>query len=127
MTIAFWCVLIAGCMPLVAVGIAKWDKRYDNNAPRDWLARQEGAKKRAYAAHLNSFEAFPFFAAAVVIASIAQAPTSIIDGLAVLFIMARIIYIWCYITDKASMRSLVWMVGFGATVALFITAGVAGV
>jgi uncharacterized MAPEG superfamily protein len=45
----------------------------------------------------------------------------------VLFIIARIIYIWCYITDKASLRSLVWMVGFGATVALFITAGVAGV
>jgi uncharacterized MAPEG superfamily protein len=127
MTIAFWCVLIAGCMPLVAVGIAKWDKRYDNNAPRDWLARQEGAKKRAYAAHLNSFEAFPFFAAAVIIASIAKAPASIIDGLAVLFIIARIIYIWCYITDKASLRSLVWMVAFGATVALFITAGVAGV
>jgi uncharacterized MAPEG superfamily protein len=127
MTIAFWCVLIAGCMPLVAVGIAKWDKRYDNNAPRDWLARQEGAKKRAYAAHLNSFEAFPFFASAVIIASMAKAPGAIIDGLAVLFVIARIIYIWCYITDKASLRSAVWMVAFGATVALFVTAGVAGI
>jgi uncharacterized MAPEG superfamily protein len=125
MTIAFWCVLIAGCLPLVTVGIAKWDKRYDNNAPRDWLSRQEGAKKRAYAAHLNSFEAFPFFAAAVIVATIAKAPASLIDGLAVLFIVARIIYIWCYITDKASLRSLVWMVGFGAAVALFIVAGVA--
>ena len=125
MTIAFWCVLIAGCLPLVAVGIAKWDKRYDNNAPRDWLARQEGAKKRAYASHLNSFEAFPFFAAAVIVATIAKAPASLVDGIAVLFIAARIIYIWCYITDKASLRSLVWMVGFGATVALFIVAGVA--
>ncbi len=127
MTIAFWCVLIAGSMPLVTVGIAKWDKRYDNKAPRDWLARQEGSKKRAYAAHLNSFEAFPFFAAAVIIASMVKAPHAIIDGLAVLFVIARIIYIWCYITDKASLRSLVWMVGFAATVALFITAGVAGI
>jgi len=125
MTIAFWCILIAGCLPLVTVGIAKWDKRYDNNAPRDWLSRQEGAKKRAYAAHLNSFEAFPFFAAAVIVATIAKAPASLIDGLAVLFIVARSIYIWCYIADKASLRSLVWMVGFGATVALFIVAGVA--
>lgn len=125
MTIAFWCVLIAGSMPLVAVGIAKWDKRYDNNAPRDWLARQDGVKKRAYAAHLNSLEAFPFFASAVIIASIAKAPGSIIDGLAVLFIIARIIYIGCYLADKATLRSLVWMVGLGATLALFITAGVA--
>ena len=33
MTTAFWCVLIAGCMPFIVVGIAKWDKRYDNNTP----------------------------------------------------------------------------------------------
>lgn len=125
MTTAFWCVLIAGCMPFIVVGIAKWDKRYDNNAPRDWLARQEGSKKRAYAAHLNCFEAFPFFAAAVIIATLAKVPGATIDGLAVAFIVARIVYIWCYITDKPSLRSLVWMVGLGATVALFAMAGVA--
>ncbi len=125
MTIAFWCVLIAGCMPLVTVGIAKWSKRYDNRAPRDWLAGQEGTKKRAYAAHLNSFEAFPFFAAAVIIASIAKAPSTWVDGLAALFIIARVGYIWCYIADKPSARSLIWMVGFGATVAIFVSAGMA--
>ncbi len=125
MTIAFWCVLIAGCMPFIAVGFAKWDKRYDNNAPRDWLARQEGSTKRAYAAHLNCFEAFPFFASAVIIATLAKVPAATIDGLAVAFIVARIIYIWCYITDKASLRSLVWIVGVGATVALFVMAGIA--
>lgn len=117
--------MIAGCMPFIAVGIAKWGKRYDNHAPRDWLAQQEGSKKRAFAAHLNSFEAFPFFAAAVIIATLAKASPAMIDGLAITFIVARIAYIWCYVTDQASLRSLVWMVGLGATVALFVVAGLA--
>ena len=123
MTIAFWCVLIAGIMPYVSVGIAKADKRYDNSAPRDWLATQEGAKKRAHAAHLNCFEAFPFFAAGVIIAYIAAAPASTINGIAIAFVLARVAYIGLYITDRASMRSIVWFVGFGLTVALFVIAG----
>ena len=123
MTIAFWCVLIAGIMPYVAVGIAKADKRYDNSAPRDWLATRDGAKKRAHAAQLNSFEAFPFFAAGVIIAYLAAAPANTIIGIAIAFVLARVAYIWCYITDRASMRSVVWFAGFGLTVALFVVAG----
>jgi uncharacterized MAPEG superfamily protein len=105
--------------------MAKWDKSFDNNNPRDWLARQEGSKKRAHAAHLNSFEAFPFFAAAVIIASIAKSPTHVADALAVVFIAARIAYIWCYIRDQASLRSIVWMIGLGVCVALFVVAAFA--
>ncbi len=123
MTIAFWCVLIAGILPYVAVGIAKADKRYDNSAPRDWLATREGTKKRAHAAHLNSFEAFPFFAIGVIIAHLAAAPANTINAIAIAFVLARVAYIWCYITDRASMRSAVWFAGFGLTVALFVVAG----
>ncbi len=123
MPIAFWCVLIAGVMPYIAVGIAKADKRYDNSAPRDWLATREGAKKRAYAAHLNSFEAFPLFASGVVIAHLMAAPVLVVNAMAIAFVLARIVYIWCYITNHASLRSLVWLVGFGLTVALFVVAG----
>ena len=123
MTIAFWCVLITGILPYIAVGIAKMDKGYDNNAPRDWLATRSGKQKRAYAAHLNSFEAFPFFAAGVVVAHLAAGPTSIVDTLAFAFVLVRIAYIWCYITDRASMRSIIWIIGFALTVALFMIAG----
>ena len=124
MTIAFWCLLIAGILPYIAVGIAKMDKGYDNNAPRDWLATREGRQKRAYAAHLNSFEAFPFFAAAVIVAHLAGAPANIINALAVLFVLIRVAYIWCYVADRAAMRSIVWIIGFGLTVAIFVVAGI---
>lgn len=124
MTIAFWCVVIVGILPYVAVGIAKMDKGYDNTAPRDWLASREGKQKRAYSAHLNSFEAFPFFAAGVIVAHLATAPANIVNALAVAFVLARIVYIWCYVTDRASVRSIIWVIGFGLTVALFVVAGI---
>ena len=52
-------------------------------------------------------------------------PGAWVDGLAALFIIARVGYVWCYIADKPSVRSLIWMVGFGATVAIFVVAGLA--
>ncbi len=43
MTIALWCVFIAGILPYVATMIAKSGRHgFDNRAPRQWLAQQEG-------------------------------------------------------------------------------------
>ena len=42
--------------------------------------------------------------------------------LAVVFVVARIAYIACYVTDRPTLRSGVWAVGFLATVALFVYA-----
>ncbi len=126
MTIAFWCVLLAGLMPFVAVGIAKYDRSYNNRTPRDWLAAQDGLKKRAYAAHLNCFEAFPLFAAGTIIAHLASVQANTINALAVAFIAARIVYIWAYLRDRASLRSLVWIVALILNIALFIAAALAG-
>ena len=124
MTIAYWCILVAGLMPFVAIGIAKASKNYDNNNPRDWILTRQGRQKRAYQAHLNCFEAFPFFAAGVIVAHLAHATQSTIDYLAISFIALRVAYIWFYIADSATLRSLVWMGGLGISVALF-TIGVA--
>ncbi len=129
MTLAFWCVLVTGLLPFVAIGIAKADKEFlrNNNQPRDWEAKFTGKRARAHAAHLNTFEAFPLFAAAVIIAAFCKAPQPIVDGIAVAFVLARILYIWCYVADRATLRSLVWMVGLGLSVSLFFVAALAGV
>ena len=123
MSIAIWCILIAGLMPLAAIAVAKIDKTYDNDNPRDWLAKREGYARRAHAAHLNSFEAFPLFAAGVLVATMLNVKGATIDMLAVIFIVARIAYIWCYISDYATPRSLIWFVGMGASIGLFVAAG----
>jgi uncharacterized MAPEG superfamily protein len=128
MTIAYWCVLIAACLPLVFTGIANaTGPGYDNARPRT-LADADIAdfRKRAYWAHLNSFEAFPPFAAAVIIASVVGAERGAIDALAVAFIGFRLAYGAFYIADWATSRSLVWIAAFGCVIGLFILAARAG-
>jgi uncharacterized MAPEG superfamily protein len=121
MTIAFWCVLVAGFLPYFGTLTAKiGGERFDNSNPRDWLDAQSGFRKRANAAQHNSFEAFPFFAAAVIIAHVAGAPQGRIDLFAVVFILARLFYIAFYVADMATPRSLAWFVGIGSVVALFL-------
>ena len=121
MTIAFWCVLVAGFLPYFGTLTAKiGGDSFDNRNPRDWLDAQSGFRKRANAAQHNSFEAFPFFAAAVIIAHVAGAPQGRIDLFAVVFILARLFYIAFYLADKATLRSLAWFVGIGSVVALFL-------
>ena len=132
MIIAFWCVLVAGVLPLTCAYLAKFSagksrsdgagSRYDNREPRAWLARQTGASARANAAQANSFEAFPFFAIGVVIAVLQHVPIATINLLAIVFIVARVAYIACYIANLAPVRSLVWAIGFTACVALYVFA-----
>lgn len=124
MTIAYWCVLAAALIPFFTVAVAKSKPDFDNAAPRDWLAKQEGFRKRAVWAHQNAFEAFPPFAAAVIIAHLAQASQTWIDRLAMLFIFARIAYSVLYILDKPTPRSIVWALGFACVVGLFVIAAV---
>ena len=120
MTIAYFCVLVMGLLPYVATGIAKkgWDG-YDNGLPRQWLAKQTGFRARANAAQANLFESLPFFFAAVIIASIANAPQARIDILAVGFVLARIAYLICYVDNWPTTRSIVWLIGIICVVSLF--------
>jgi uncharacterized MAPEG superfamily protein len=122
MTTAFWCVLVAGLLPYLATVIAKGGARFDNRLPRAWLAAQSGWRARANAAQLNSFEAFPLFAAAVLVASARHAPQARLDLLALVFIVARLAYVLAYVADLALIRSLVWFAGFGSAVAIFLSA-----
>jgi len=123
MSIALWCVLIAGLMPYVATLTAKSRRDFDNARPREWLARQEGFRARAHAAQLNSFESFPLFAAAVVIADLRGADQTPINLLALGFIAARVLFIIFYIANLHVLRSLIWFVAMGCTVAMFFVDG----
>jgi len=120
MTIAYWCVLFMGLFPYVAAGIAKKGfEGYDNGMPRQWLAKQTGFRARANAAQANLFESLPFFFAAVIIASLANAPQNKVDALAVGFVVARIAYLICYVANWPTTRSIVWLAGLACVVAIF--------
>jgi uncharacterized MAPEG superfamily protein len=121
MTLALWCLLLASLMPILCAGIAKWGfDGFDNRRPREWLARQDGWRARAHAAQQNSWEALAMFTPAVLTAHVAGAPQNLVDGLAVGFIGARVLYVFCYVSDQAGLRSLVWLAGVGVCIALFV-------
>ena len=121
MTIALYCVLAAGLMPFLWTGIAKArGPRYNNFNVRLWQGKLEGAAQRAHAAHLNSFEAFPLFAIAVIVAQMSGADQGYIDMLALSFIGLRILYGILYLANKATLRSLVWLAGMICTVMIFV-------
>lgn len=120
MTTAMWCVLIAGVLPYVAVVTAKAGAKFDNNNPRDWLAKQEGYRRRANAAQANSFEAFPLFAIAVIVAHLLQAPQARVDLLAMGFVITRVAYLVCYLADWAALRSVAWLAGIVCAVMIFV-------
>jgi uncharacterized MAPEG superfamily protein len=122
MTIALWCVLVAALLPYLATTIAKaGGEKYDNRDPRSWLERQQGFRVRANNAQLNSFEAFPFFAVAVIVAQTLHAPQERVDALALVFIAARLGYVACYLADWHGARSLAWLIGWLACIFLFVS------
>lgn len=122
MTLALWCVLVAAIMPIATAGFAKVvGGAYDNADPRGRALAYEGMSRRAYAAHLNGFETFPFFAAAVLVAELKGGPAGLVGSLAVIFVLARLAYVACYILDRSTLRSIVWAIALFATIGIFVS------
>lgn len=127
MSIANTCVLIAAVLPVITMGAAKGatsGKRrseggYDNNHPRDWAAKQSGWKARAAAAQNNGFEALPLFVFAVLAAQAAGLDQGRTDLYAMAFIGTRLVYTALYLSNIAALRSVIWAVGLGFSIAIF--------
>lgn len=122
MTLALWCVFVAALLPFPFTLAAKWSRRFDNARPRSSLEQNEGWRQRANWAQLNSFEAFPAFAAAVIVSHVIKGPLPNVDTLALAFVALRVAYGILYIADKATLRSLVWVAAMGCTIAIFLSA-----
>ncbi|WP_095130084.1 MAPEG family protein [Pseudomonas sp. Irchel s3h14] len=125
MSIPFWCVFISALLIYVAkipVARAMNDLGgYDNHLPRQQQAQLTGFGARALAAHQNCFEAFILFAVGVLMAHTTQTAGWLIDLLAIIFVITRIIYLLCYWVDLAWQRSLVWFVGLVCSLLLMIS------
>ncbi|MFM7708778.1 MAG: MAPEG family protein [Gammaproteobacteria bacterium] len=123
MSFALWTLFIAAIFPVVCAGIAKAGPgRYDNRNPRAWLGGLAGYQARAHAAQQNSWEALAVYTAALVAAVAAGVDHGTISTVAAVFLVARIAYLACYLADLATLRSLVWIAGFGACLTLIVQA-----
>ena len=118
MTIAIWCILIAQILPYVAFGFVKG---LDPEQPRFRLGDLKGQSVRAYGAHLNGLETFPWFAAAVIVSQVVGGPSRIVDLLAVVYILVRVGHMAAYISGRQPLRSALFGVGQLVALAIFIS------
>lgn len=128
MTIAEWCVFGTLMLSLLTIASVKWAgfRRFDNARPRDPDFYDDPIRSRALGAHQNGNEAFPFFAAAVLLAEFRLGPLRLIDELAVLFLIVRIAYVLTYIGNRPTLRSILWAIGFAINIAIFFLPAIRG-
>ena len=121
MTVAELCIFGVVAIYLLTIVPVKWigSRQYDNSKPRDPAFYEGALRTRALGAHQNGIEAFPFFAAAVLLAEFRSAPQYLINELAVLFVIVRVAYVLTYVGNRPRLRSILWNIGFVINVAIF--------
>lgn len=124
MKFAYWMLLAAALLPYITVGAAKARMNVDNSRPRADVAKLRGWQQRAEWAHRNHLEAFPAFAAALIVAMLAQVRSDWINIAAGLFVAVRIAYTLAYVADRPSLRSALWGGGLLIVIALFVAAAI---
>jgi uncharacterized MAPEG superfamily protein len=121
MTVAEWGVFACLMLTLLSIAAVKWLKFgvFDNSKPRDPAFYEDPIAARALGAHQNGIETFPFFAIAVLLAEFRGCPQNLVNELAVLFVIVRIAYVFTYIGNRPTLRSILWSIGFAINIAIF--------
>ncbi|MET0675289.1 MAG: MAPEG family protein [Bradyrhizobium sp.] len=121
MTIAEWCIFASVILYLLPIVPVRWGnaQHFDNARPRDPAFYRDDIRARALGAHQNGIEAYPFFAAAVLLAEFRAAPQNLVNELSVLFVIVRSAYVLTYVGNRPSLRSILWTLGFLITAAIF--------
>jgi len=125
MTIAEWCLFGAVILYLVTLAPAKAlaPQQFNNAVPRDPAFYEHPVRKRALGAHINGIETYPFYATAVLLAEFRAAPQEWVDGLAVAFLVTRLIFVAAYVGDKPTARTVLWNAAFAFNIGIFFLSG----
>ncbi|WP_163930832.1 MAPEG family protein [Paraferrimonas sp. SM1919] len=123
MTITLWCLFIAALLHVFSktplfLAMAKQRGGYNNSLPREQQKQLDDYGKRAAAAHYNQLESFPIFAAGALVCTSLGLESYFISALSCTYIISRILYLYLYVKDLASLRTLVWLCGFTSSLVL---------
>ncbi|MBV0890670.1 MAPEG family protein [Paracoccus sp. Z118] len=94
-------------------GLAKW-----NAGPRDFEPQFSPRTSRLRRAVNNHFEALAFFTIAVVLVEFTQSNGAFTAACAWIYLAARTLYVPAYALGWSPWRSLIFAVGFAATMAM---------
>lgn len=123
--VAIWAMIIASALPLLLAMVAKALGGFgiaDNSHPREVVANYTGKAARANAAQQNSFESLPIFLASVIVAMLFFVPQVVVNYLAVMYVVFRVIFSIAYIANWATLRSIIWTLSMACCFLLFYLA-----
>lgn len=125
MNISALCIFLTCLIPTVCAGIAKMTggfKMSHNAHPRDFLAGLTGKSARANAAQMNGWEAVPQFSAAILAALYFCGKAPLIDNIAIVFVISRVLYSAAYIANFSRTRTSLFFLSTGCIWYLFYLA-----
>ncbi|WP_166424394.1 MAPEG family protein [Paraglaciecola sp. 20A4] len=123
MTTILVCLLIATLMPILAkvplsITMNKEQGGYNNRHPREQQKNLTGFGARAAAAHANCFEALILFVPGALAVIAMQSVGHLAEYSAIVFIAARIGYLFAYWLNVHLVRSILWAIGYIASLTL---------
>ncbi|KAI1759113.1 hypothetical protein GGR53DRAFT_177056 [Hypoxylon sp. FL1150] len=138
--VSYWTIpaaLFLALLPRVYSGLTgPGSKFFDRSNPRTFAARLDSAEldkklrlrlQRAEAVVANAFETLGLYAAAVTAGNAAGVPAETMNTLSLGYLASRMVYTWVYIWGQENrritpLRTIVWGVGMGFSMAMFIAA-----
>lgn len=95
---------------------------HKTGGPRDGGLELTGMAGRLHRAMNNHFEGLILFTIAVVVVTLGKQSTGYTEVCAWVYLGARVLYVPAYASGIPNLRSAIWMVGLGATVAMIVSA-----
>ena len=89
-------------------------------SPRDEPRQLTGAAGRLQRALINHFEGLILFTIAVVVVTLSDRSNAVTQMAAWVYLGARVLYVPAYVFGLSPWRSLIWFVGFLATLAMLV-------
>lgn len=90
--------------------------------PRDQRRELSGAPARLQRAFQNHLEWLALFTIAVIVVVLGNASTVATETAAWVYLVARILYVPAYVSGVPFLRSIIWAVGFFATLTMIVIA-----
>ena len=128
MTVAEWCVFGTLMLYLLTIAPVKWIgfRRFDNARPRDPGFYDDPFAPARWAPIRTASRLFRSSPSPCCWRNFAPAPQRLIDELAVLFLIVRIAYVFTYLGDRPTLRSILWSIGFAINIAIFFMPAITG-
>jgi uncharacterized MAPEG superfamily protein len=122
-TVLGWAVLLAAVqLVLFAVPANRQLGVAWTAGPRDEKRELTGVPARLQRAFANHVEGLVLFTAAVATVTLGEASSPVTRTAAVVYLAARVLYVPAYAAGAPYLRSLIWAVGFFATVMMVVVA-----